>query len=124
MIRKILTIFLLFIFPAISFSQIVTYSQALKDDIKNTNFEIVGKVGGNILAFKNNKPDYAIAVYDNQMKLKKLEPLDFLPEKIVNVNFIAYSDFIYLIYQYQIKNITYQNFKTKHFTNDCNNIVG
>jgi hypothetical protein len=107
MIRKILTVFLLFIFPAISFSQIVTYSEALKDDIKNTNFEIVGKVSGNILVFRNNRSDYAIAVYDNQMKLKELVPLDFLPEKTFNVNFIAYPDFIYLIYQYQIKKAVY-----------------
>jgi len=107
MLRKILTIFLLFIFPAISFSQIVTYSEALKDDIKNTDFEIVGKVSGNILTFRNNKSNYAIAVYDNQLKLKELVPLDFLPEKTFNVNFIAYPDFIYLIYQYQIKKTVY-----------------
>jgi hypothetical protein len=107
MLRKLLTILLLFILPVFSFSQIITYSEPLKDDIKNTSFEVIGKVSGNILTFRNNKSNYAIAVYDNQMKLKELAPLDFLPEKTSAVNFIAYPDFIYIIYQYQIKKTAY-----------------
>lgn len=106
MIRRFLTIYLLFFLPVFSFSQVISYSEPLKDS-KDAHFEIIGKVGGNILIFKNVKADYSISIYDNEMKLKEIVPLDFLPEKTFKVNFIAYPNFVYLFYQYQIKKTVY-----------------
>ncbi|HMG82470.1 MAG TPA: hypothetical protein VK559_05505 [Ferruginibacter sp.] len=106
MSRRFLAIFLLFIFPVFSFPQIISYSDPIKGDPR-TDFQIIGKVGGNIIIFKNVKDDYNITVYDNEMKLKETVPLDFLPDKTFNVNYIAYQNFFYLIYQYQKKRIVY-----------------
>jgi hypothetical protein len=107
MIRQFLTISLLFILPLFSFSQIVTYSEPVKADVKNIDLQIIGKVNANLLILKNEPANYAISIYDNQMKIKEVISLDFLPEKTFNVNFIAYPNFIYLIYQYQKKKTVY-----------------
>jgi hypothetical protein len=87
------------------FSQQITYSQPEPNDIRNLNFEIIGKIGGNYLVYKNLRNSNAISVYDNYMKLKNRIDLQFLPDKTLNVDFIAYPDFAWLIYQYQKKNI-------------------
>ncbi|HTC00294.1 MAG TPA: hypothetical protein VK705_06395 [Ferruginibacter sp.] len=107
MIRQFFTISILFFLPIISSSQVITYSDPVKDDGNTTGFDIVGKVSGNLLIFKNVASNFALSVYDDQMKVKETVPLDFLPEKTFNVNFIAYPDFIYLIYQYQKKKTVY-----------------
>ncbi len=62
---------------------------------------------GNILVFKNDKSSYGINIFDGDMQLKATVPMSFLPSNTFNVNFIAYSDSIYLIYQYQKKSIVY-----------------
>jgi hypothetical protein len=107
MIRQFFTISILFFLPILSFSQVITYSDPVKDDGNTTGFDIVGKVSGDLLIFKNVASNFVLSVYDDQMKIKETVPLDFLPEKTFNVNFIAYPDFIYLIYQYQKKKTVY-----------------
>ena len=39
------------------------------------------------------------------MKLKTRVDLDFMPDKTLNVDFVAYPDFAYMIYQFQKRNI-------------------
>ena len=39
------------------------------------------------------------------MKLKDKVDLDFMPDKTMNVDFIAYPDFAYIIYQFQKRNV-------------------
>ena len=107
MIRQFFTISILFFLPILSFSQVITYSDPVKDDGNTTGFDIVGKVSGDLLIFKKVASNFVLSVYDDQMKIKETVPLDFLPEKTFNVNFIAYPDFIYLIYQYQKKKTVY-----------------
>ena len=63
-------LFFLVTIPLASRAQKIFYSEPEKDDNRRTtNFEIIGRVGGNILIFKNNRADNAISVYDNEMKL-------------------------------------------------------
>ncbi|MDQ6763789.1 MAG: hypothetical protein M3015_14335 [Bacteroidota bacterium] len=89
------------------FAQTITYSEPESDDARNLDFEIIGKISGNILVYKNIRNRFAVSVYDNNMKLKQRVDLDFIPDKTLNVDFIAYPDFAYLIYQYQKKSILY-----------------
>ncbi|RAJ04224.1 hypothetical protein LX64_03103 [Chitinophaga skermanii] len=89
------------------FAQKVTYTEPERDDYKSTEFEIIGKVGSNILVYKANKSDYAISVYDNAMQLKDRVTLDFLPKKLISVDFISYADKAYMIYQFQRKDAVY-----------------
>jgi hypothetical protein len=65
------------------------------------NFDIIGKIDGNFLIYKNNRNRYAISVYDNSMNLKDQIDLKFLPDKTLNIDFVAYPDFAWLIYQFQ-----------------------
>ena len=88
-------------------AQKITYSEPARDDTRRTNFEIIGKVGNNFLVFKNNRSDNDISVYDVNMKeLDRVKQTD-LDDRWINVDFVAYPDFAWMIFQYQRKNIVY-----------------
>ena len=100
----------LFLLAGILFSsalvaQQVTYTQPEADDTRSLDFQIVGKVGDNFLIYKNNRNNFAICSYDNSMKLIERIPLKMVPNSTLNVDFVAYPDFAYMIYQYQKKNV-------------------
>jgi hypothetical protein len=103
--KNIWIFFILTIFTAPVFSQEITYSKPESEDVRSLDFDIIGKVSGNFLVYKNVRTKYSVAVYDNSMKLKDKVDLDFMPERIMNVDFVAYPDFAYIIYQFQRKNI-------------------
>lgn len=88
-------------------AQRIYYSEPERDDNRRTNFDIIGKVGGNILVFKNNRNDNKVAVYDNEMKLVKTVDVNPNRDRWINVDFIPYGDFAWMIYQYQVKTILY-----------------
>ena len=48
-----------------------------------------------------------MSVYDHEMKQKDRVKLDFLPDRIINADFLAYPDFCYMFYQYQKGSIVY-----------------
>jgi hypothetical protein len=98
---------LMLLLPLPGFSQNITYSEPVKDDTRNMNFEIMGRMKGNILVFKNSKSNYAINIYDGEMQLKENRALDFLPAETFNVDFISYTDSFYLIYQFKKKGIVH-----------------
>jgi len=50
-----------------------------------------------------------ITKYDQDMRIIETIPLDFMPERTINVDFVSYPDYIYLIYQYQKNSIVYCN---------------
>src|SRR5579872_4540046 len=87
--------------------QQIIYTEPEREDSRRTNFEIIGKIDGNILVFKNNSANNAICIYDSEMKLLQRVPLTFMPEKYVNVDFVAYPDHCYIIYEYQKKSIVH-----------------
>jgi hypothetical protein len=85
----------------------ITYTEPEREDSRRTNFDIIGKLNGNFLVYKANRGDDAMCIYDNEMKLKERVKLGFTPEQVINVDFIAYPDFFYIIYQYQKRNIVH-----------------
>lgn len=88
--------------------QKIVYSDYEKDDTRRMNFEIIGKMNGNFLVYKNLRNEHVIAVLDNDMKQIAREEHDYLPDdRIINVEFFAYPDFSYLVYQYQKKSVVY-----------------
>ena len=96
-----------FILPIFAIAQHITYSEPEREDGRKTNFEIIGKINGNILVFKNNHLDNAITIYNPDMKILQRVNLDFLPDKYINIYFIPYPDHFYLVYEYQHKNIVH-----------------
>jgi len=91
--------------PAGLFAQTVTYSDYSRQDSKDINFEIIGKMNNNFLVYKNVRSDHRITVLGNDMQIKDDIDLDFIPDKTFNIDFVAYPEFFYMIYQYQKKNI-------------------
>ncbi len=51
---------LLLFLPVFMQAQRIVYSQPEQDDTRKTDFEIIGRVSGNILVFKNNRSENAI----------------------------------------------------------------
>lgn len=94
-----------FSFAAIS--QQVIYSEPDRSDVRQTNFEILGKIGGNILIYKNLRDNHSMAVYDASMTQVDKIKYNFMPDRVINTDFLTYSDFSYMFYQYQKKSVVY-----------------
>ncbi len=90
-------------------AQSIRYSEPERDDARSLNFEIIGKIGGKVLIYKNTRELHHIAIYDMDMKLQEKVKMEYLPErtKILSTDFIQYPGFIYFLYQYQLKNTVY-----------------
>ncbi|TAL44304.1 MAG: hypothetical protein EPN92_09020 [Chitinophagaceae bacterium] len=105
------TIFLqsIFLFAAQALhAQQIVYSEPDRDDSRRMIFEVIGKMGNNFLIYKNIRSDNFICVYDNNMKLIQKTKHEYLPdERLINVDFFPYTDHIYMIYQYQKRNIVH-----------------
>ena len=64
----------LLVFAGISAgAQRLIYSEPEKDDTRRLNFEIVGKINGNFLIYKNIRNKNWIALLDNDMKQVRSE---------------------------------------------------
>ncbi|HEX8460408.1 MAG TPA: hypothetical protein VF623_03225 [Segetibacter sp.] len=88
-------------------AQRVIYSEPDRNDYRQTEFEIIGKVNGNILIYKSLRGSSDMSVYDIEMKQKERVKMEFLPDRIINADFLAYPDYCYMFYQYQRRNIVY-----------------
>src|SRR6218665_1859972 len=102
-IRSAIFMFLL-VLPIALCAQRIRYSEPTKDDFRQVNFEVIGKVGGNIVIYKNYKSKNDLSIFDGDMKLANKINLEFLPDKLINVDFVPYNDFFYMIYQYEKRN--------------------
>jgi len=98
---------LLFLTGQSIFAQQITYSEPDRDDARVMNFEVLGKVDGNILVYKSYRDIGFICVFDNGMKMVEKNKLDFLPERTISADFQIYPGFAYMFYQYQRRNIFY-----------------
>jgi hypothetical protein len=89
-------------------AQRIIYSEPDRDDSRRMNFDVIGKISGNFLVYKNLRGKNAISIYNNNMQQIAREPLDYMPaERLINVDFFPYSDFSYMVYEYQRKNVVY-----------------
>jgi hypothetical protein len=103
--------FLFFLgFSMVGLSQKIVYSEPDRRDSRRMDFEVIGKIGGNFLVYKDLANRSYITVYDNDMKeIGKVEH-EYLPdERMINVDFFPYQDFAYMVYQYQKRNVVYCN---------------
>ncbi|MET0391617.1 MAG: hypothetical protein ABW019_00695 [Chitinophagaceae bacterium] len=88
-------------------AQKIIYSEPERDDTRRLNFEIIGRISGNFLIYKNIRSKHWISVLNNDMVQVAKVDQDYLPENdnVINVDFFPYSDFCYMIYQYRKRNI-------------------
>ena len=107
-LNRILVALVLFCVTTSSFAQRIVYSEPEKDDSRRMDFEIIGKISGNILVYKKVRTKGYIAVYNNNMEQIGKELQKYLPEdRLINVDFFPYQDFSYVVYEYQKKNVVY-----------------
>ncbi|RYY98651.1 MAG: hypothetical protein EOO11_07420 [Chitinophagaceae bacterium] len=89
-------------------AQKIVYSEPDRDDSRRTTFEVIGKVGGNFLVYKNNRSRSYIAVFDNEMNQVAKEVQAYVPEdRLLNIDFFPYPDHAWVVYEYQRKNVVY-----------------
>ncbi len=84
-------------------AQKITYSEPEKDDPRTLNFEVLGKINGKVLVYKNYRDLNYISTYDADMKLVEKTRMDFMNIRVLSTDFLVYSDFAYIIYQFQKK---------------------
>ncbi|MEJ7627700.1 MAG: hypothetical protein WKF35_12610 [Ferruginibacter sp.] len=85
-------------------AQKIIYSDIIREDNPEINFEILGKVGVNYVIYKNVRWKHMLAIYNENMILKENARINFIPDKTFNIDFILYPDFFYMVYQYQKNN--------------------
>src|SRR5690349_5234273 len=106
--KGIIYITFLLLLPTLSFSQRIIYSEPLREDNRDINFDIIGRMRDNVLVFKNDRNRYALTVYNvNDMSLKEKVDLEFIPDKTFNVDYVTYTDHFYFIYEFQRKGTVY-----------------
>lgn len=90
-------------------AQKIVYSEPEREDTRRMNFDIVGKIDGNFLVYKNIRNSNSIVIFNDEMQQVAKVEQDYLPDydRMINVDFFAYSNFFYMIYQYQKRNIVY-----------------
>jgi hypothetical protein len=100
-----------FVFCTLTVSaQKIVYSEPDDDETRRMDFEIIGKVGGNFLVYKELRGKSYISAYDNEMKQVSKEEHKFMPDdRLINVDFFPFPEQAYMIYQYQKKNVVYCN---------------
>ena len=77
--KQAVVVFLIGLSSFSAFSQKIDYSLVDREDFKEMNFEIIGKMGNNINIYKNNRNRHDISVYDDDMQIKNRIKLDFMP---------------------------------------------
>ena len=104
---RCLLLYILLLAPVFLQAQQITFSEPLREDERDMNFDIIGRLNKNIIVFKNLRNRYALNIYNDSMQLKEKVDLEFLPTKTFNVDYVAYPDYFYLIYQHQKRGILY-----------------
>ena len=108
MMRNVFFILIISSFCTPLFAQKIKYSEPQKGQVINSvSFEVIGKIDKNYLVYKNIRTKNLISVYDDDMKLINEIDLTIMPDKTLNVDFIAYPDFAWVVYQYQQRNTIY-----------------
>lgn len=92
-------------------AQSIVYADVNKTDVPRMNFEIIGKLASNYLIYKEVKGNHQIVIFNENMQQLGTAPITLLPKKndLLDVSFYTYSNFAYLVYQFQQGSIVYCN---------------
>ena len=99
-------ILLMFAFT-IARAQSIVYSIPDEEDTRTNSYEIVGKLNGHFIIYKNSHGTSFFNIYSADMRVIGKKTLPDIPSEIIATNFITYSDEFMLFFQYQKKNILY-----------------
>lgn len=92
-----------------AFTQRIVYSEPERNDTRRINFDIIGKINGNFLVYKNVRNSHSVVVFNDDMQQVSKVEQNYLPDydRMINVDFFSYSNFFYMIYQFQKRNIVH-----------------
>jgi hypothetical protein len=90
-----------------SWAQKVYYAMPERVNAQNLSFEIIGKYNQTYLIYKHLRNSYVITVYDPEMNVKKEVPLDFIPERLIDISCFSVADGVIFLYQHHQKNMVY-----------------
>lgn len=107
LIKKLFFVCFFLLAATVSFCQEVVYSAPDNNDTRNMDFQIVGKINGHFMIYKDIRSNYDIMMYNDEMDVVSKNRLKFMPDKTLNVDFIPYDNFAWMIYQYQRRSIVY-----------------
>ncbi|MBO9619255.1 MAG: hypothetical protein J7539_09495 [Niabella sp.] len=109
--KKLIFNLLLLCFSLINVAgaQSIVYADVNNTDVPKMNFEIIGKLASNYLVYKEVKGNHQIAVFNENMQQLQTVPITLLPRKndLLDVSFFTFSNFAWLVYQYQQGNIVF-----------------
>ena len=88
-------------------AQSYTVSSIEKTDKEGMQYEILGKVGERYWVFKNNEGISTIAQFNAQMLMVKQNDLAFLPKQLNGLEFVTFSDKVFVVYQFQVNTTVY-----------------
>lgn len=89
-------------------AQQIQYTPEQRFNIKNDDFQIIGKAGDRYYAYRSDEKGYFLDAYDQHMKPVAIVNLDFLPADAQNLYFTNYQEQITLLYQVESKQMSYQ----------------
>jgi len=91
-----------------AFAQKIVYSEPDREDTRRTTFDVIGKISNNFLVYKYSRGRSYVTAFDNEMKQLSREEQTYLPdERLINVDFFAYADHAYVVYEHQKRNVVY-----------------
>lgn len=105
---RILFFLLAVLLAPMAYGQKIVYSEPDRDETRRMNFEVIGKIGGNYLIYKNFSGKNYIGVYNNDMKQTERVLHDYIPyDRLINIDFFPYAEHAWMVYQYQRRNVVY-----------------
>ncbi|MEN9952059.1 MAG: hypothetical protein RLZZ520_327 [Bacteroidota bacterium] len=103
MSRRGLAILFFCLFQLLGYAQELFYSPA-ESGVENLfKYEAIGRVGKNILIYREVKGQHVVSVFDNNMSLVRKVDLSVMPKDVLGVEFVNSGSNIVLIYQYMVK---------------------
>ena len=79
--------------------QDVLYSEYEKFDYRSDNYTVVGMVGERLYTYTHQGGNAMLNAYDDSMNKVAMVLLDFFPERIYDIRFVAYPDKMIVLYQ-------------------------
>lgn len=106
--KRVKSLFLLIAFiPFVLQAQEITYSKPKNEENRDMSFEILGKIGGNYVVYKNIRWKHVLTFYDKDMQVVKDHRIDFVPDRTFNMDIVLNPENFMLVYQYQKNSVVY-----------------
>jgi hypothetical protein len=82
-------------------SQVISYSALESSNEKSSSFDIIGRFGKQLLIYRNIRGRHYISIFNNDMSLVRKMELDFLPRRVLKVEFLKVDKELLLFYQHE-----------------------